>query len=784
MTTFAGITRLVAAGFRGATSRFELRLFPEHPFVLLFGENGSGKSTLVDAIEFVLRGTKGSLGDFKSTNLKHLATLGTPSSPLRVELEAGGTRWIGSLEGNQPRLEGPETRPRVEILRRSRLAKIVAATPTERFEQLDRFVNVEGVAASEAGLERAAKDAKQRLQEASRDIADAESALRALWEESGRPAGDPITWARRVATAQADVPEKMGPNEEQRWVAEAQWALESLTGARRRAGEAKIHWEEASNALRSLDREPSAGSESGAEALIELLVAARKILAAESNENACPLCLQPVDIAALRAGIETHLRASEEQAQWLARRAAAMKRVETQQAFLERVQAEVLDAARALARQAATPPQSIEAGLAARLTAAAAEAEVATTTTSRTDDAFDSTLAGLATLLTESARARVADNERRAHIARLWKQHDLACQQGKTLEDESDRLARCLKIARAMRQEFTDNILKEVAGEVNRLYRELHPNETELGGARFYLDPKQRASLHQAVKFGHSDDLPPQACFSESHLVTLAFCLWLALAKRERPAETVLVLDDIVHAVDAPHMQRLAVLLGAERESFLQLIVTTHSRRFLRYLRDGLAPSGRLDCRILRWSLRGGIVQGPSLHAAEQLEKALSKESPDRKTVASKGGALLEAILRQLAALYRRPVPFAEPPEPALSELFNAWSLNEARCITIERSSGSTFAPVGTLGDVLGKLHGLPHIRNLLGAPTNTATGEVPDREVQDFGRCILELWRLTVCACGQIPGKEKDGAFVCHCRQSRLRPDRLDSSPGQFLLA
>lgn len=760
MTAFAGITRLVAQGFRGATSRFELRLFPGQPFVLLFGENGSGKSTLVDAIEFILQGTKGSLGDFKSTSLRHLATLGTSSPPLRVELEAGGRHWIGSIEGNQPRLEGPEIRPRVEILRRSRLAKIVAATPAERFEQLDRFVNLEGIAASEAGLERAAKDAKQRLQESSRDIADTELALRALWDESGRPAGDPILWARRVATTQADVPESTDPDEEQGWISEAQRALESLTGARRRAGEAKTHLEEASKAVQSLDRESPAGSESGAAALIELLVAARKILTTDSQEDACPLCRQPVDLVHLRAGIETRLKSSEEQAEWLARRAAAMKRAETQTALLERIQAEVANAARALARHAAAPPQSIEASLAESLRSLES-----------LDDALDATLARLATRLTESANARAAESERRAQIARLWKQHDLARQQGKELASESDRLVRCLKIVRSMRQEFTDNILNEVSGEVNRLYRELHPNEPELGGARFYLDPKQRASLHQAVKFGHADDLPPQACFSESHLLTLAFCLWLALAKRENPADIILVLDDIVHAIDAPHMQRVAALLAAERKHFLQVIVTTHSRRFLRYLRDGLAPSSGLDCRILRWSLRAGIMHAPALHTAEQLEKALSQESPDRKTITSKAAALLEAILRQLAVLYRRPVPFAEPPEPALAELFDAWSPQDAQRVTIERSNSSA----GTLEDVLGKLHGLPNIRNLLGAPVSTEAGEIPGREAQEFGRCVLALWRLTVCACGQIPAKEKDGAFVCHCGQSRMHPARLD---------
>ncbi len=773
MKTFGGITRLVAEGFRGATSRFELELYPEQPFVLIFGENGSGKSTLVDAIEFVLGGTKGSLTDLKSTSLKDLATLGTNSSPLRVELEAGGARWSGSLERNQPRLDGPEIQPRVEILRRSRLAQIVAATPAERFKQLDRFVNVEGVSASEVGLERAVKEAKQRLDDASKGIiADSEAALRALWEESGKPAKDPITWAKSVATAQDD---GVGPDEEQRWISETQRALGNLTDAHLRAGEAELHLQEDRDALESLDREPPAGSEAGAAALIKLLDAARIILTAESQKDACPLCQQPVDLAELRGAIETRLKASEEQAKWLERRASAMRRVETQEALVGRSRTEVSNAARELARRAATPPPAIEASLTASLAAAATMAESAAGAASLDEGSIDSTLARLATLLTESNEACAKENGRRVQIARLWKQHDLACQEGGLLENESDRLARCLEIVRTMRREFTDNILKEVAGEVNRLYRELHPNETELGGARFYLDPNQRASLHQRVKFGDKEDVPPQACFSESHLLTLAFCLWLALAKRERPAETILVLDDVVHAIDAQHMQRLAALLGAERENFLQVIMTTHSRRFLRYLRDGLAPSGRLDCRALRWSLQNGVLQGPLPHHAEQLEKALSKAIPDRHGVASKGGVLLEAILRQLAALYRRHVPFAEPTEPTLNELFSAWSLKDAKRVTVERGSGSTFTAAGTFGDILAKLHGLAHIRNLVGAHTNTEADEVPDREVEEFGRSVLELWRLVVCPCGQIPRKVKDGTFVCHCRRLRFRPDHLD---------
>lgn len=771
MKSFSGITRLVAEGFRGATLRIELDLSPERPFVLLFGENGSGKSTLVDAIEFALWGTKGSLADFKSTTLKHLGTLGTESSPLHVQLEACGARWTGNLSGSQARLNGPEAGPRVEILRRSRLAKIVAAGPTERFEQLDRFVSVEGVAASEAGLDRAAKEAKQRLQKASEDIAGAEAALRALWEEQGRPEDDVLGWARSAAAVQTDASQG---GITQGWLSAAQQALNELVVARRQAGEMGYQLGEALISLQSLDSEPPAGSESENDALIQLLATARKLLAAQSPDESCPLCLRPVDIAELRAGIEARLSAYQEQAAWLGKRADAIKRVEAQRAMLERAQADVSKAAAELRSQAAAAPPSIEPDLANGLAAAAAEAEQITTFTP--DAPIRLTLERFAMRLTEVIRASVTESERRAQVARIWKQHDLYLQQGKALEVESKRLARCLEIVRGMRQEFTDTLLGEVAGEVNRLYRELHPNETELGGARFYLDPKQRASLNQVVKFGNKDDLPPQACFSESHLLTLAFCLWLALAKRERPAETILVLDDVVHAIDAPHMQRLAVLLAVEREHFAQVILTTHSRRFQRYLRDGLAPSGRLDVRTLRWSLRGGIVHGPSAHLAHQLKAALSRPLPDRHTVASKGGVLLEAILRQLAVLYRRPVPFTEPTEPTLAELLDAWSLKEAKKIGVEQqSNNSTYISMGTFGDVLTKLRGLSQIRNIVGAHTNTEADEVPDGEVEAFGQCVLELWNLVVCTCGQIPRKAKEGAFVCHCRRLRLRPDRLD---------
>ena len=47
------VTKTRLAGFRGATTAFELDLDPSKDMTMLFGENGSGKSTILDAIDVV-----------------------------------------------------------------------------------------------------------------------------------------------------------------------------------------------------------------------------------------------------------------------------------------------------------------------------------------------------------------------------------------------------------------------------------------------------------------------------------------------------------------------------------------------------------------------------------------------------------------------------------------------------------------------------------------------------------------------------------------------------------
>jgi hypothetical protein len=85
----------------------------------------------------------------------------------------------------------------------------------------------------------------------------------------------------------------------------------------------------------------------------------------------------------------------------------------------------------------------------------------------------------------------------------------------------------------------------------NRLFRAIHPGEN-IGLVQLKMEEERHGSVSQSGVFHGHNDVPPQAAFSESHLDTLGFCVWLALAKRESAEQTVLLIDDIFSSVDRP----------------------------------------------------------------------------------------------------------------------------------------------------------------------------------------------------------------------------------------
>jgi hypothetical protein len=180
------------------------------------------------------------------------------------------------------------------------------------------------------------------------------------------------------------------------------------------------------------------------------------------------------------------------------------------------------------------------------------------------------------TVLTRQRDTAQADvnqfNAIRQHVQR-WQESDR-----RVIEEHAahERLTAALRIVHDERIDFTQAILDGVAADCRDLYERIHPGEP-LGLMRFKLDERTRGSLHQVARFQGYDDVPPQAYFSESHLDTLGFCLFLAIARHASRDRAVIVLDDIFTSVDAQHTRRIMTLLAEECERIQQLVIATHS---------------------------------------------------------------------------------------------------------------------------------------------------------------------------------------------------------------
>ena len=212
------------------------------------------------------------------------------------------------------------------------------------------------------------------------------------------------------------------------------------------------------------------------------------------------------------------------------------------------------------------------------------------------------------------------------------------------------------------RQKFTDGIISDIAQDVGKLYEGVHPGEG-LDKIALPLDPAKRASMELKAKFAglHA---PPQAYFSQSHLDTLGLCVFLALAARDRPDETVLILDDVLGSVDEPHVERVIGMVYEVSGKFRHTIVTTHYRPWREKYRWGwLKPEQPCQfVELTEWGIDDGIRVISSLPEIDRLKSLLAASPPDPQAICSKAGVILEAALDYLTQKYECAVP--RPPSP------------------------------------------------------------------------------------------------------------------------
>ena len=305
--------------------------------------------------------------------------------------------------------------------------------------------------------------------------------------------------------------------------------------------------------------------------VVEMLEKVQDVLSTASQSAHCPVCQQSIDLADLRVDIEQRLNEMRRFRELAERRSAANADLIIAVRQVESSQSAFQDAARSVIQHAnrdlLDSDPTLTSGLRERLEGFSPGPASA----NLTPDAIDEFQAFVDELVSfeEEANQQIG---RLVAVGQMLRQLDESREHALTCSRVHSSLQKMHIIVRQKRLDVSKDILAAVADDCNRLYATLHPEEG-LAISRIELDQKRRASVVQEAQFGEHHAVAPQAYFSEAHLDTLGFCLWLATVKRDNPnRDAVVVIDDVFSAVDAPHMARIAQLLVDERNNFAQIL--------------------------------------------------------------------------------------------------------------------------------------------------------------------------------------------------------------------
>jgi hypothetical protein len=756
MTATAPLKSLVIIAFRGSSTTFTLPFEKGRKLTLVYGENGTGKTTICDAFEFLAHERVSSLDGYglgKGLE-KYWPTAGKKAGDLSVKLETSAGTCSGKIVGKAVDVTPAASRPKIELLRRQQILNLIQAQPKERYDAIKRFIDIAAFEASEEVLRQQGKALSDERKTAERAEDQSLLELQSFYEAAGEPAGlNAVTWAKQKLTEPAtNLDGDIAAIGKLRAVFDALKAFPERAQTRRKVlTDATSALADAETALAAA----AAAVTDGAADTLALLEAGSKFLHDHPDAIECPLCRSQENAAGLANDITARL------ADLGTLRTATGKRQQSATALTNAQNAVTqltTDYANALTAYAtakdshvwkaevvlpgSAPPADLP-SLVAWLTTYEATAQTwpVVEASWRDEKKFIQTL--------NAASDRYEQNlAKRTELAALVPKLEAA-------------LRHCVE----QRQAFTNRIIGEIAQEVGKLYEQVHPGEG-LDKIALPLDPKKRASIELEAKFS-GQDVPPQAYFSQSHLDTLGLCVFLALAARDRPGETILILDDVLGSVDEPHVERVVGMIYEASEKFRHTLVTTHYRPWRERFRWGSLKPGQ-PCQFVeltRWNITDGMNHVGCLPEIDLLRGLLAQTPPDTQSICSKAGVILEYALDYLTLRYECRVPRRHGSPYTLGDLLLAIDnkLRDALKVEIrDRLTDPTAAPANViqLKPILDELSRIAQVRNALGAHFKEISFDLLDQDAIGFANRVVELVDALSHPDHGWPTNDKSGSY------------------------
>ena len=162
------------------------------------------------------------------------------------------------------------------------------------------------------------------------------------------------------------------------------------------------------------------------------------------------------------------------------------------------------------------------------------------------------------------------------------------------------------------RNQVLEKLYTQIKDRFVELYQELHgPDEINFDAVL----ESDGAGIDFQVDFHGRGVNPPHALHSEGHQDSMGICLYLALAEQLTEGYIdLIVLDDVMMSVDAPHRRQICHLL-ADFFKGRQFFITTHDQTWARQLQsEGVVRSGdRIE--LSNWT----IENGPSVNYMDDI---------------------------------------------------------------------------------------------------------------------------------------------------------------------
>ena len=758
------LTSLSIENLRGSVAPFTFNFEKGKKLSIIFGENGTGKTTICDALDFLGNGNVGSLDDrgLGKTG-KYWHTVGSTPGDVLVKLEAKGGNCSASLTKSGVVVNPSNMQPKVKVLRRSQILNLVAAKASERYIAISQFIDVSGVETSEATLRQLIRDIEKKIEVAVAVVQEGRETIERFWEQAGRPGQAALEWAAVEIV------------KDQSALDATRIAIESLKASFNRLLSYPEQYKSQLTLCSSADEAITAAQKTvndlnGQVAgeyveILEILQAAQRHFTHHPQPQVCPLCESAENVAGLSEKVTSRI-ASQTTANLLktakTNLATKQQSLETQNHRLEELKEKALADAGKFVTASCNEclPNDI----------------VLPSLPYPTDLAnWNEWLNTSSQLLEKWGKISDSCAENKKFISTLKASLE-ALQQNSEVQHELDelvpRLKEALAVVESERKKFTDNILKNIATEVGRLYEVVHPGEG-LNKISLELDPAKRASLEIATEFQGQNGTPPQAYFSDSHLDTLGLCIFLALAQKEKPDETILVLDDVLGSVDEPHVERLIEMIYSEALKFRQCLITTHYKPWKQKLRWGWLKTGQCQfVELNKWTSASGITLIRSIPDIERLSSLLAETPPDPQLVCAKAGVILEAALDFLTLLYECDVPRRAHALYTLGDLLPAIDKKLRAVLRVEHKQEK---PDGTISYVdkhlaphLNELIRIMQARNIFGCHFNALSFELLDADAIAFGTEVLALIDCLVDHEVGWPRSDKSGSYWATSGETR----------------